>query len=72
MRRAEIDLAEWRMVDWRNCVIKLKETEWLHLKTPDSAGEITVDEEVTAESRVKLRLLPEAKAHVKVSAGAGK
>jgi integrase len=46
MRRAEIDLAEWRMVDWRNNVIKLEETDWLHLKTSDSAGEISVDAEV--------------------------
>jgi integrase len=51
MRRAEIDLAEWRMVDWRNKVIKLEETDWLHLKTHDSAGEITVDGEVLAELR---------------------
>ncbi|MBU6400668.1 MAG: hypothetical protein KGS61_10140 [Verrucomicrobia bacterium] len=51
MRRAEIDLAEWRMVDWRNGVLKLEETEWLHLKTQDSAGEITVDAEVLAELR---------------------
>ncbi len=51
MRRAEIDLAEWRIVDWRNGVIQLEETEWLHLKTQDSAGEITVDAEVLAELR---------------------
>lgn len=51
MRRAEIDLAEWRMVDWRNGVIRLEETDWLHLKTHDSAGEITVDAEVIAELR---------------------
>jgi integrase len=55
MRRAEIDLAEWRMVDWQNNVIRLEETEWLHLKTQDSAGEITVDAEVIAELR---ELLP--------------
>jgi integrase len=51
MRRGEIDLAEWRMVDWRNGVIKLEETDWLHLKTHDSAGEITIDPEVIAELR---------------------
>jgi integrase len=51
MRRGEIDLAEWRMVDWRNGVIKLEETDWLHLKTNDSAGEITIDPEVMAELR---------------------
>ncbi len=58
MRRAEIDLAEWRMVDWRNHVIKLEETDWLHLKTQDSAGEITVDAEVIAELR---ELMPAGK-----------
>jgi integrase len=51
MRRGEIDLAEWRMVDWRNGVIRLEETDWLHLKTQDSAGEITVDAEVLTEFR---------------------
>ncbi|MDA1277858.1 MAG: hypothetical protein O2960_28000 [Verrucomicrobia bacterium] len=51
MRKAEIDLCEWRMVDWENHVIRLEETEWLRLKTQDSAGEITVDAEVTAELR---------------------
>jgi integrase len=51
MRRAEIDLAEWRMVDLQDNVIRLEETEWLHLKTADSAGEITVDPEVIAELR---------------------
>jgi integrase len=58
MRRAEIDLAEWRMVDWRSKVIKLEETDWLHLKTHDSAGEITVDAEVIAELR---QLMPTGK-----------
>ena len=51
MRKGEIDLAEWRMVDWQNHVIRLEETEWLRLKTKDSAGEITVDAEVIAELR---------------------
>jgi integrase len=51
MRRGEIDLAEWRMVDWQNGVLKLEETDWLHLKTHDSAGEITIDAEVIAELR---------------------
>ena len=49
MRKAEIDLAEWRMLDARNGVLKLEETEWLHLKTHDSAGEISIDPEVIAE-----------------------
>jgi integrase len=51
MRRAEIDGAEWRMVDWQHHVIRLEETEWLHLKTQDSAGEITLDLEVIGELR---------------------
>jgi integrase len=51
MRKGEIDLAEWRMVDWQNHVIRLEATEWLHLKTQDSTGEITVDPEVIAELR---------------------
>lgn len=51
MRRGEIDLAEWRMVDWQHNVIRLEETEWLRLKTQDSAGEITIDPEVIAELR---------------------
>jgi len=51
MRRAEIDLAEWQMLDWQKGVLKLEETEWLHLKTHDSAGEISIDSEVMAELR---------------------
>jgi integrase len=51
MRKGEIDLAEWGMFDWDNNLIKLEETEWLHLKTTDSAGEITADPEVIAELR---------------------
>jgi len=49
MRRAEIDLLEWRMLDREKHVIRLQETEWLKLKTEDSAGEITVDTEVLNE-----------------------
>jgi len=51
MRKGEIDLLEWRMVDWNRGAIQLEETEWLHLKTADSAGEITVDAEVLNELR---------------------
>jgi integrase len=58
MRRGEIDLAEWRIVDWQNSAINLEETEWLHLKTRDSAGVITIDAEVLAELR---ELLPASK-----------
>jgi integrase len=49
MRKGEIDLVEWGMIDWDNHAIKLEETEWLHLKTTDSAGEITVDPQVLSE-----------------------
>lgn len=51
MRKAEIDSAEWRMVDFAANVIRLEETEVLHLKTRDAAAEITVDPEVIAELR---------------------
>jgi hypothetical protein len=51
MRKAEIDSAEWRMLDFRSNVLRLEETEWLHLKTRDSAADITVDPEVIAELR---------------------
>jgi integrase len=51
MRKAEIDLCEWRMVDWLNGIIKLEETEWLRLKTQDSAGVITVEPEPLSELR---------------------
>jgi integrase len=66
MRRGEVDLAEWRMVDWRNKVIKLEETGWLHLKTADSAGEITVDVEVIAELR---QLMPASKSPFIITSG---
>lgn len=49
LRKAEIDLLEWRMLDSTNNVIRLEQTEWLHLKTNDSAAEIPVDAEVMAE-----------------------
>jgi integrase len=49
MRKGEVDLAEWRMVDFARNVIHLEETEWLHLKTADSAAEINLDPEATAE-----------------------
>ena len=49
MRKAEIDSATWDMLDLQNNVIRLEETEFLHLKTTDSADEITVDAEVIDE-----------------------
>ena len=51
MRKAEIDSVEWSAVDFAANVIHLEETEWLHLKTHDSAAEISVDAEVIAELR---------------------
>lgn len=51
MRKAEIDLVEWRMVNFATATINLEQTEWLHLKTDDSAAEIAVDPEVLTELR---------------------
>jgi hypothetical protein len=51
MRKAEIDSAEWWMLDFDAKVLRLEETQWLHLKTPDSAADIAVDPEVMAELR---------------------
>jgi integrase len=51
LRKAEIDLLEWRMLDYDANLIRLEQTEWLHLKTNDSAAEITIDQEVLAELR---------------------
>ena len=51
LRRAEVDLLEWSMVDFANNVIHIEETEWLHLKSDDSAAEIIMDPEVSAELR---------------------
>lgn len=49
MRKGEIDLAEWGMVDFEKHLVRLEETQWLHLKTKDSAGEIPIDPEVSSE-----------------------
>jgi integrase len=51
LRKGEIDLCEWGMVDWDNHILRLEETKYLHLKTSDSAGEITIDPEVVEELR---------------------
>ena len=51
MRRAEIDLIEWRMMDWQKQVIRLKQTEWLHLKTHDAPARSTLDPELVRELR---------------------
>jgi integrase len=62
MRKAEIDSAEWRMMNFDTNVIRLEETEWLHLKTADSAAAITVDSEVMTELRL---LMPAQKPSIK-------
>jgi len=49
MRKAEIDSAEWRMLNYQTNILRLEETEYLHLKTRDSAADIAVDPEVMAE-----------------------
>jgi len=49
MRKAEIDSVEWRMLDYNLNLIRLEETEWLQLKTADSAATIPVDPEVMSE-----------------------
>ena len=49
MRKKEIDLVEWDMLDLQNNAINLEDTKWLHLKTTDSKGQIAIDEEAMAE-----------------------
>jgi len=49
MRKAEIDAAEWGMLNFQTNILRLEETEYLHLKTRDSAADIAVDPEVMAE-----------------------
>lgn len=61
MRKAEIDSAEWRMLDFTANILRLEETEWLHLKTRDSAADIAIDQEVMTELR-NLQPDPKAKA----------
>lgn len=49
LRKGEIDLAEWVMVDWANSRLNLTETDYLHLKTDGSAASVDIDAEVLAE-----------------------
>ena len=42
------------MIDFDRNIMRLEQTEWLHLKTDDSADEITVDPEVIAELRAMM------------------
>ena len=51
MRKAEIDSAEWRMLNFDTNILRLEETEYLHLKTRDSAADIAIDPEVMMELR---------------------
>lgn len=51
LRRAEIDGLEWHMVKLETGTIELQETDWLRLKTPDSAGTIPIDPEIVSELR---------------------
>jgi len=51
LRKAEIDSAEWRMLNFTTNILRLEETEWLQLKTRDSAADISIDPEVMAELR---------------------
>lgn len=51
MRKAEIDSSEWNMLDFDANVLRLQETEHLHLKTRDSAADISIDPEVMTELR---------------------
>ena len=62
LRKAEIDLLEWRMLDYTENLIRLEQTEWLHLKTHDSTADIGVDSEVLAELRSMMPKLGDAPA----------
>lgn len=51
LRRKEIDLLQWDMVDLDNRVIRLRPTDILQLKTPGSSDDIVVDPVVMKELR---------------------
>ena len=51
LRRQEIDLLQWDMVDFSNRLIRLRQTEVLRLKTNGSAEDIFVDEGLIEELR---------------------
>lgn len=65
LRRGEIDGLQWGMVDFQQGLLRLHETEYLHLKTDDSSGEVPLDPEVMAELR---ELKPDSKSKFVVSA----
>lgn len=52
LRRKEIDLLQWDMVDLDNRVIRLRPTDILQLKTPGSSDDIVIDAVVVEELRV--------------------
>jgi len=51
LRKGEMIYANGGWLTGKNHILRLEETEHLHLKTVDSAGEITIDPEVLAELR---------------------
>ena len=46
LRRNEIDKLEWTAFDFENHLIRIQTTEFLHLKTEESGGEVEIDPEV--------------------------
>lgn len=65
MRKAEIDSAEWGMINWSEHALNLEPTEFLHLKTAESAAAIDLDPEVVSELR---SLMPGGKSRFIVDA----
>jgi integrase len=51
LRKGEIDLCEWAMIDWHAGEVRLTNTDYLHLKTKGSEATIAVDPEVLEELR---------------------
>jgi len=51
LRKSEIDLLEWRKVDFAANKIRVEETEWLHLKPGASDDDVPIDPEMCAELR---------------------
>ena len=51
LRRKEIDLLEWRSIDFERHVIRIEPTRYFQPKTEDSGGEIEVDGELVEALR---------------------
>jgi len=49
LRRNEIDGLEWSALDWKNYLIRVKNTDVLHLKSDESEAIVAIDAEVVAE-----------------------